>query len=294
MLCLALPVRAEVALRLPAGASETARVEEPLARHLLPTARFTPDFQPGLALEGRVLIRAWRMPLDVQAPLSVFRQLREQISAADFRILHDCSDVACGGYDFVFKTRVLPPPDMQLDLGDFHYLSAAARAEEGLHIGLLVSRGEAAIYVQLSEVTEAAAAAPEAPVAVAPAAAQGDLGALLAEQGRAVLEGIAFEPGRAALAEGSAEALRAVATLLEADPALDLMIVGHSDNSGSLVANIRVSEARAEAVRAALVRDFGVPAERLSAVGAGFMAPLLANDSEEARARNRRVEIVAR
>ncbi len=296
LLCLlALPLRAETVLLLPAGARETARIVEPQARHLLPTARFTPDFQPGLMLEGQLVLRAWRVPLEGRAGLPLFQALRAQMPELGFRVLHDCADKLCGGYDFVFRARVLPPPEMEVDLGDFHYLSAVARDDPGHHIGLLVSRDEDSGFVQLAEITPASGDIPalEAPPRVPLAADLEGLEAALGRDGRAVLSGIAFEAGRTALAEGSEAALAAVASLLEKDPGLSLLLVGHSDNSGSLEANIRVSRARAEAVRAALVSGFGVDQARLRAEGAGFLTPLEANLDEEARARNRRVEIVS-
>ncbi|QHQ36878.1 OmpA family protein [Algicella marina] len=291
LLMLGLPARAELALPLPAGARETARVEEAAARYLLPTARFTPDHQPGLVLEGRVLIRAWRMPLDASGTLPLYRALRQEVEAAGYRILHDCSGRLCGGYDFALKARILPRPEMALDLGAFHYLSAASREAPERHLGLLVSQDDVQAFVQLTDI------APDAATAVTlepPAAAPGPIADELARNGRAVLEGISFAAGEVRLAEGSGEALQAVADLLAADSALALVIVGHSDNSGTLAANVQISERRARAVLEALVRDYGVDPERLEAAGVGFLAPLTANTDDATRLRNRRVEIVAR
>jgi len=72
-----------------------------------------------------------------------------------------------------------------------------------------------------------------------------------------------------------------------------VVIVGHSDNQGTLDANLALSQRRAEAVRDALVSR-GVAAERLDARGVGFLAPVASNATEEGRARNRRVELVLR
>jgi|HubBroStandDraft_3_1064219.scaffolds.fasta_scaffold02704_2 hypothetical protein len=69
-------------------------------------------------------------------------------------------------------------------------------------------------------------------------------------------------------------------------------IEGHTDGIGSHRFNDRLSQRRAETVVSYLVRQFGVEPQRLVPVGRGKRAPLVGNDSEEGRQRNRRVEIV--
>jgi outer membrane protein OmpA-like peptidoglycan-associated protein len=70
-----------------------------------------------------------------------------------------------------------------------------------------------------------------------------------------------------------------------------MTVVGHTDSSGSDSYNQQLSERRAEAVRAELIRD-GVPAERLSAAGRGESEPRADNGTDTGRAQNRRVEIL--
>jgi len=71
-----------------------------------------------------------------------------------------------------------------------------------------------------------------------------------------------------------------------------VLVVGHTDNQGSYEYNLDLSAKRANAVKAALVSSHGVDAKRLTAAGAGMMAPVATNDSEEGRAKNRRVVLV--
>mgnify|MGYP001230151766 CR=1 FL=1 len=66
-------------------------------------------------------------------------------------------------------------------------------------------------------------------------------------------------------------------------------IIGHTDNSGSRLANLALSANRAEAVKAALV-DKGIPARSLITLGAGSQRPIASNDTAAGRARNRRIE----
>ena len=70
-----------------------------------------------------------------------------------------------------------------------------------------------------------------------------------------------------------------------------LVIEGHTDSAGTSDYNRRLSESRAEAVRAYLVSR-GVPPEQIVAVGQGEDQPVAPNSTPEGRANNRRVEIV--
>jgi OOP family OmpA-OmpF porin len=69
-------------------------------------------------------------------------------------------------------------------------------------------------------------------------------------------------------------------------------VVGHTDNVGSLESNMKLSQARAEAVVKALTAGQGIQAARLKSFGAGPYAPVASNDSDDGRAKNRRVELV--
>ena len=84
-----------------------------------------------------------------------------------------------------------------------------------------------------------------------------------------------------------------VVQLLREDPSLQLAVNGHTDNSGEAAHNLRLSEGRARAVVDALVAQ-GIDAERLTSAGLGDSQPVAGNDSDEGKARNRRVELVRR
>ena len=70
-----------------------------------------------------------------------------------------------------------------------------------------------------------------------------------------------------------------------------VLVEGHTDSKGPDDANMALSQARAESVRAYLVSR-GVKPARISAVGRGEAQPVATNDTPEGRANNRRVEIV--
>jgi len=78
--------------------------------------------------------------------------------------------------------------------------------------------------------------------------------------------------------------------ILKKNPELKVEIDGHTDNMGSAAYNMNLSERRAKAVMQYFV-DKGVEAERLTTKGFGFTQPAASNDTEQGRAKNRRVEL---
>jgi len=92
----------------------------------------------------------------------------------------------------------------------------------------------------------------------------------------------------------SEPALAEMAKLLKDNPSLNVFIVGHTDNTGTFEHNMKLSLDRATAVVNALVSGHGIAAARLKAVGDGPTAPVASNDTDEGRAKNRRVELVKR
>ncbi len=112
------------------------------------------------------------------------------------------------------------------------------------------------------------------------------------EAGKVAVYGIYFDTGKAELKRESDAALEEMAKLLKSDSALKVHIVGHTDSTGSFDSNLKLSQARAEAVVKALVSRHGIEAKRLRAHGLSSLAPMASNCSEPGRAKNRRVELV--
>jgi type IX secretion system PorP/SprF family membrane protein len=82
-----------------------------------------------------------------------------------------------------------------------------------------------------------------------------------------------------------------IAVMMQANSALKLRVTGHTDNIGTEEANQKISEDRAKGVRDYL-ESIGIKAERLSYEGKGATEPLVKNNNEEKRAKNRRVEFL--
>jgi outer membrane protein OmpA-like peptidoglycan-associated protein len=110
--------------------------------------------------------------------------------------------------------------------------------------------------------------------------------------GHVAVYGINFDTGKSTIKAESAQAIGEIAKLLKTDAVLKLGVVGHTDSAGGMESNIRLSQERADAVLQTLVRDHGIAAARLKAFGCGQFAPVASNDTEEGRAKNRRVELV--
>lgn len=110
--------------------------------------------------------------------------------------------------------------------------------------------------------------------------------------GHAAVYGIYFDTGKSVIKPESAAAIAEIAKLLKSDPGLKIHVVGHTDNVGSVDSNIKLSQSRAEAVIQELVRNNGIAPARLRAFGCGQFAPVMSNDTEDGRAKNRRVELV--
>jgi outer membrane protein OmpA-like peptidoglycan-associated protein len=101
---------------------------------------------------------------------------------------------------------------------------------------------------------------------------------------------IAFEYGKAVLTEPSLPTIASIAALLEAEPTMTLRIEVHTDSQGADEYNLQLSQARAEAIRDAIVQQ-GTRKGRIEAVGYGETRPLATNATAEGRAQNRRVVI---
>lgn len=87
--------------------------------------------------------------------------------------------------------------------------------------------------------------------------------------------------------------LRAIATNLVNYPRSDVIVVGHTDNTGAAAYNQTLSERRAQSV-AQVLRSQGVASNRIQTIGRGLTQPIANNSTPEGRRQNRRVEISIR
>jgi len=105
------------------------------------------------------------------------------------------------------------------------------------------------------------------------------------------LSGVQFEIGSANLTPDAQKTLDEVAVAMQNSPQVKVEIDGHTDSTGSLDLNNRLSLQRAESVKTYLVSK-GIAAERISTKGFGPSKPIATNDTPEGRTENRRIEFV--
>ncbi len=106
------------------------------------------------------------------------------------------------------------------------------------------------------------------------------------------LEGIEFEFGKAIIKKGSTSTLDWAAAILTNHPEIEVEIQGHTDSMGTAEANLKLSQARAEAVRQYLIDIHMIEPVRLIPIGYGKKQPIADNATEAGRAKNRRVNFV--
>lgn len=101
---------------------------------------------------------------------------------------------------------------------------------------------------------------------------------------------VLFDTGKADIKNDGQVAIDRVATLVKDKTAANVIIEGHTDNVGSAQLNQKLSEQRADSVRAALIAR-GVQPARMQTKGLGFSQPVAENITEDGRTQNRRVNI---
>jgi len=110
--------------------------------------------------------------------------------------------------------------------------------------------------------------------------------------GHVAVYGIFFDTGKSEIKTESDTAIFQISKLLNDNVSLNLFVVGHTDNVGTIEGNMKLSKERADAVANSLITKYGITAARLKSYGVASLAPVASNDTEEGRAKNRRVELV--
>lgn len=110
--------------------------------------------------------------------------------------------------------------------------------------------------------------------------------------GKVAIYGIYFDFNKSDIKPESESTLQLIAELLQNDSNLKLYVVGHTDDVGGFDYNMKLSQARAQAVVKELTIKYNIAADRLKPYGVGPLAPVSSNDTEEGKAMNRRVELV--
>lgn len=280
-------------LAVPAGANLVHSVPAQADSYEMPVGPFADGAIPTKTVDGQVSLQVWQVTNRDLTTRSLLDMLKAQIALQDFETVFTCTTLECGGFDFRFKTRVAPGPEMYVNLRDFRFVST--QKDDGEALSLLVSRQDEHGFVQLIHVASDDAQSTVETTAPAPTVAVSYARPLLKElvgTGHALLSDVTFESGKTQLASTDHESLKTLAEYLQQNPTRRILLVGHTDATGSLDGNIAVSRSRAQSVRTALLQEYGVPGAQVDAQGAGYLSPVASNDTEDGRTANRRVEAV--
>jgi len=236
-------------------------------------------------VEGKTYRIAYKAPKQ-HSLVEIFRNFEKGMQDAGFEILFSGDAAACGRTKFSHTVETLPIPHMSVDPFNFRYLSARLRRADGdVYASFMLSisgngnRVFQLIVVELEAMEYRMVGADEMAQAIA-------------ATGHVALYGIFFDTNSDRLKPESNPTIDEIGKLMNKDKSLKLIIVGHTDNEGSLDYNLDLSNRRAMTVVNELVSAHGIATTRLTPSGAAFLAPVASNDTAAGREKNRRVELV--
>tara|TARA_R110002012_G_scaffold5711_5_gene26569 strand:+ start:39792 stop:40727 length:936 start_codon:yes stop_codon:yes gene_type:complete len=287
-----------VELTLPPSARLTAERDTAPDIYAAPVSVFKDNEVQTIRIEGDVKRSAWRIEIAAATPLQILRPLRRELEAEGYTILLDCDAPSCGGFDFRFAIETLPAPNMYVDIRSYQFITAlkgTTSAPENV-VTILTSTETSSAYVQIIQadvpLSDRGASTPrQAAVAAGMPDANGLAQGLL-DRGHVVLSALEFDSGTSSLGNKTFAALENLAAFLKAQPEVQVVLVGHTDSVGLLEPNMALSRSRAESVRQRLIKQYGVPEDRIDAHGMGYLAPIATNLTAQGREANRRVEAV--
>jgi len=239
-------------------------------------------------LEGKVTRITYLNPAG-RSTLEVFRNYKNELEKGGFNILFTCSDDECGGRAM---NHAAVPKSAYIFMGenydDQRYLDAELNRDKGrIYTAIYINSGPGKKVYSQVDVIEVEPME-EGMVTVDADAMEKEI----ASKGSVSIYGIYFTFDSADIKTESKPAIEQIAKLLKNIPELELFVVGHTDNKGSLEYNMSLSEKRAKSVVNKLVDEYDISSSRLTPKGLGFLAPVATNRTEEGRAKNRRVELV--
>lgn len=258
------------------------------------------DESNSVHLEGKVTRLTYRIPPN-RSTLEVLRSYQNELTAAGFESLYECTDQDCvgprptGGHAphvwLGALARLLMDRASLRMTGSYYddqrYLAARLQRPDGdVYVSLLaLGLDEPIARLDIIEVQPMESGL----VSVNAQAMSQEISA----RGSIALYGIYFDSGDARVKPESTPQLDEVAKLLGEDTELRLLVVGHTDNQGTFAYNMDLSRRRAESVVEALAADYGINRSRLMPVGVSFASPVATNTTDDGRAKNRRVQLVA-
>ncbi len=242
--------------------------------------------------EGKITAIEYELPDGVTA-YQVFRSYTKLIERKGATVIFSCENEACDQLKVKYVRQILPGSGSSMRNAAINspggYMISKMNYEgKPFLISLVVAENKSdqkALY-RLDFVEEEKLE--EGKISMA------DLSAGLERDGKMVFYAIEFEFDKSTLKPTSAEPIQTIATYLNENENVEILIVGHTDNKGDLAYNQKLSSQRADAVVAELTSKHGIAEKRLMPIGVGMASPVSSNTTEERKQKNRRVEIVLR
>lgn len=261
-------------------------------------------FEQTKRVEGR-RTRVLYLAPEGRSSLEVLRNYTQELARSGYRPLYECSGEGCGkksAETLYFHNERNKIHGKQVS----EYAFSIDTSDERLHVAEQQQGGAVNYVVVLAALSgNAADSSIKNRVTVYLETIQAgamesrmvtmksnEIAQALTRDGRAAIYGVLFDTDRAEIRQESKPQLDEMGAFLQQNPKVKVYVVGHTDNQGKLDYNLSLSQRRAEAVVAALTGQHGIAAGRLIGKGVANLAPVASNDSEEGRAKNRRVELV--
>lgn len=230
-------------------------------------------------IEGKVTKIGYVNPAGRSA-FEIYSNYADALKKAGFETLWSCQGQACGQAMYWSPVNGLTASG---GFAELRYLTVRGKVgDQVVTIAMAVNTTGTTVHIVEGKAMDAGLVT----------ASAAELAAGIDRDGHISVYNIFFDTGRADLKPESKAALDEVAGLLKSRPNLRVLVVGHTDSTGAFDMNMKLSADRAAAVVKALIGTYGIAASRLGAHGAGPLAPVASNRTEEGKARNRRVDLV--
>jgi len=232
------------------------------------------DSWESINLEGQIFRIQYRNPVGRSA-LEIFRNYEEALRRSGARLVYQCEPRTCAAWPLYKEQRLT-----NMGSGSFYGLAAQFN-HRGAESWAVVAVSNSVTWIHVVERTPMQGGLVRVDAHAMAAAIYRD--------GFVSLDTIQFDTGKATIKPESKSALEQIALLLRNEASLALEVTGHTDDTGTLAGNQRLSLDRARSVIQSLATEFRIPLGRLQAKGAGQSEPVSSNATDTGRAANRRV-----
>jgi outer membrane protein OmpA-like peptidoglycan-associated protein len=257
-----------------------------------------PVFETQLDLEGRSSVNAYVLPLSA-SPADAWRNYKLELESEGYKVLHEARDLHMGdGFGYQYKDANGLSQTFGYSRWGRYGVAVKDEGERKTYVSVYaiefsggvtpnhvqVAKGQTIVRVESMETGKL-----EDKMTLVDA---GAIEKSIAGTGKIAIYGINFDFNKSNIKPESRPVLDEIGKFLKDNPSVKLSIVGHTDSIGGADFNMRLSQARAIAVVNDLVSVYGIEPARLASQGAGLAKPVAPNDTDEGRAKNRRVELV--